>query len=260
MNSKFFNLMVKVLEKNVPDINACELLEHHCRQIGKEPEDLRVVDGGILVTSLMSSLSERLRLHEWHNLDQRFKHLLNEETGARIKVKGIVLTGTEEYIAFKRGSNTIDQLRNSVKLPDQYKEDCWYPGNILLEYLLKANEVLLYSESIRSKAIGRYLMTKNIMPRVDFLFGKNQPSTILAFKNIGEILWLNKLLLKKVNDGNFALYFQGDYCEHYKDFLTGLCEGIFEIRNIDPYRVDLLNMLNESAISLKFGKEVRIAM
>ena len=217
-------------------------------------------DGGKLVLEVMANLGYLLPKKDWDEFDRRFKKIFSDLDDKNTKVKGVILTSIEEYLYLKRGSICVEDLRERFQLPEYFKEECWYPTDILEGYLEKANEVMLQSPSVRSRAIGKHVLSQKALPQREYLFGKGQSSVFTAFRNITEIIDLKHYTLFKIGDCNYVIVFEGNVSQFFKEFMYGLCEGIFEMRNITYYRIELEDLRNKTKISVYFDKVEGVAM
>jgi hypothetical protein len=208
---------------------------------------------------LMSSLSDRLSKREWDALDRGFKNLLFRNVPTRGKIKGAIITGTFNYVALKQGKLTLYEIRKRICAPNLFKEDGWYPVGILEEILQEVNHVMSYRGGLRSRAIGRYIISENFLRNGDYLFGKEQPSILQAFRNLGEITTLTNFSLKEKN-GMLHITYDGEYEGHFQEFMTGLCDGIFKLRNIFPSNVEHFSSDSCSTMILRFNIHKRGAV
>jgi hypothetical protein len=252
MVSRLFSKIVEQVEPTLGENNAYRLIEGYCEQIGVSPENLQPKETGLLVMNLMSYLSEILPKKDWYFLDEKFKHILNELFEMRIKVKGIILTIVIDYICLKRGKDALRRIEGEGILKPNFKEDTWYPIYILEELLNISEEVMLESWSLRSKDIGEYVICENILPNGEYLFGTKLSNTSNAFENINEIIYLNKFLVKNEED-EIILSFEGDISNYCKDFLKGICQGIFKIRNIKPISASTDDSEDKNFVSFRFN-------
>jgi hypothetical protein len=94
----------------------------------------------------------------------------------------------------------------------------------------------------------------------EFYFGKGQSSLFNAFKNICEILNLKDFSVYKVNENHLVLFFEGSYNQYFKEFIIGICEGIFEIRKLSRYKIELEDLRNKTKISIFFDQIEGVAM
>jgi hypothetical protein len=252
MSSQFFDKIVQVMDNTVELGNCREFVMHQCRIIGQTPDELRPENGGLFVMKLMSSLSDRLSKRDWDALDRGFKNLLFRNIPSRGKVKGAVITGTFKYVSLKQGRLTLDEIKKRICAPNLFREDGWYPIIILEEVLQEVNYVLSYKGGLRSRSVGRYIISERLLRNGDFLFGKNQKSTYHAFRNLNEITTLTSFSLKKEN-GLLLLSYEGDYDAHFQEFLMGLCDGILKLRNIFPSSVEHVCQDSYSTMILRFS-------
>jgi hypothetical protein len=254
MVTHFYEKIVEVVGNTVDGYNAQELVQRHCKLIGKNPDDLKPEHAGLFIMKLMSSLSERLPQKQWSALDRKFKMLINENSSVNGKVKGTIISGTMDYVAIKQGKLTLNEIIKRIKLPTNFREDSWYPLDILEEFLDGVDLVMLQKGGLHSRSVGRYVLSNKVLRNGEFLFGSKQTSTYDAFKNISEILNLEKFGLKK-EEGMLLLSFEGDTNSHFREFIMGICDGIFKIRNIYPSSVELVDSESGVKIVLRFDTE-----
>jgi hypothetical protein len=257
MNARFFDKIVEIVDSTVEGFNAHELVERHCKLIGKAPEDLRPEHAGLFIMNMMSSLSEKLPKKQWCALDRRFKILITESEPAKGKVKGMILRGTLDYGASKQGNLALSEIAKRIKLPTQFREDSWYPLAILEEFLNGVDLIMMERGGLRSRSVGRYVLSNNILRNMDFWFGSGQPATYNAFMNICEILSLDNFSVRK-EEGVLLMSYEGDVDNHTHEFIMGICDGIIKIRNIQPNSVEFVENNNQSTIIFRFdghGKE-----
>jgi hypothetical protein len=252
MSSQFFDKIVKVMDNTVELGNSREFVMHQCRIIGQTPDELRPENGGLFVMKLMSSLSDRLSKRDWDALDRGFKNLLFRNIPKRGKIKGAIITGTFEYVAKKQGRLTLNEIRKRICAPNLFREDGWYPVGILEEILQEVNYIMSYKGGLRSRSVGRYIISGNFLRNGDYLFGKDQPSTLQAFRNLGEVTTLTNFSLHRKNEMVYLSY-EGDYDGHFQEFLMGLCDGIFKLRNIFPSSVEHVCEDGCSTMILRFS-------
>lgn len=251
MPTRFFDKIVEVVDNTVDGYNALELVERHCKIIGKNPNDLKPEHAGLFIMKFMSSLSERLPQNQWGDLDRKFKILINEHSGVSGKIKGAIISGTMDYVASKQGKITLNKIIKRIKLPTHFREDSWYPLDILEEFLDGLDLVMLHKGGLRSRSVGRYILSNRVLRNGEFWFGSKHTSTFEAFKNISEILNLDGFELKK-EEGMMLLSFKGDINRQFRDFILGMCDGIFKIRNIYPSSVELVDSESGAKIVLRF--------
>ena len=251
MPKQFFEKIVEVIDNTVDCYNAQELVKRHCKLIGKNPDDLKPEHAGLFIMKLMSSLSKRLPQKQWCDLDRKFKMLINEHSCVNGKVKGVILSGTMDYVAVKQGKLTLNKIIKRIKLPTTFREDSWYPIDILEEFLDGVDLVMLQKGGLRSRSVGRHVISNKVLRNRELLFGPKQASTYDAFKNISEILNLQDLSLKK-EEGMLLLSFEGDINRHFREFIMGICDGIFKIRNVFPSSVELVDSDSGVKIVLRF--------
>ncbi len=252
MSSQFFDKIVQVMDNTVELGNCREFVMHQCRVIGQTPDDLRPENGGLFVMKLMSSLSDRLSKREWDALDRGFKNLLFRHVPKRGKIKGAIITGTFEYVALKQGKLTLNEIKKRICAPNLFREDGWYPVGILEEILQEVNNVMCYKGGLRSRAVGRYIISENFLRNGDHLFGKDQPCTLTAFRNLNEVTILTNFSLQR-KGGLAYLTYEGDYNGQFQDFLMGLCDGIFKLRNVFPSSVEHVYENGHSTMILRFS-------
>jgi hypothetical protein len=251
MAMTFFDKIVDVIESTVDGVDAYELVNRHCKLIGKKPNELRPEHGGLFIMKLMSSLSDRLTGQQWTKLDRTFKNLISENETSKGKVKGVILSGTLDYVASKQGRLALNEIIKRIKLPTQFREDTWYPIAILEEFLDGVDLVMLQKGGLRSRSVGRHVLSQNILRNGEFWFGNGRHSTYEAFSNVGEILNLEDFSLKEEN-GMLVMSFTGDINRHFREFILGICDGIFKIRNIFPSNVELGNSSDNTSIILRY--------
>ncbi len=257
MTSQFFDKMVQVVENSVRSHDAHTMVEQQCRLMNIEADKLCPEDGGLFVMGLMSNLSDLLPPREWDILDKRFKKFLSEAVETRSKVKGIILMGTQDYVSLKRGVIALKQIRRGFKLPPRLRKDSWYPISILEELLIRADEAMLQEKGTRSRAIGRYVMSPDVIPRGQYWFGQGQPTPFEAFRNICEVLALDNFSLRKEDD-RLIMSFKWTGSKHFQEFIMGICEGIFDTRNTLPGNIELTEKQNGSnTVFLRFRLEKR---
>jgi hypothetical protein len=237
MSSQFLDKIVQVMDRTVALGDTRALVMHQCRIIGQVPDDLRPENGGLFVMKLMSSLSDRLSKSEWDALDRGFKNLLFRNIPTRGKIKGAIITGVFEYVGLKQGKVTLNEIKRRICAPNLFREDGWYPIGLLEEILQEVNNVMSYKGGLRSRAVGRYIVSERFLRNGDYLFGKDQSSTFQAFRNLGEITTLSNFSLNTKN-GMLYLTYEGEYDGYFQEFLMGLCDGIFKLRNIYPSSVE----------------------
>jgi hypothetical protein len=251
MANRFFDKIVDVVDNTVDGYDAHELVKRHCKLIGKKPDDLKPEHAGLFIMKLMSSLSDRLPRNQWGDLDKKFKKLINEHESAKGKVKGVLLSGTMDYVALKQGKLALNEIIKRIKLPTTFREESWYPIDILEEFLDGVDLVMLQKGGLRSRSVGRYVISNRVLRNRELLFGPKQASTYDAFKNISEVLSLQDFSLKK-EEGMLLLSFEGDINRHFREFIMGICDGIFKIRNVFPSSVELVDSDSGGKIVLRF--------
>jgi hypothetical protein len=251
MTLSFFDKIVEVVETSVNGIDAHVLVLRHCKLIGKKPGELRPEHGGLFIMKLMSSLSERLPNKQWSALDRKFKNLISENEPSKGKVKGIVLSGTLDYVALKQGKLALNEIVKRIKLPTYFREDSWYPIAILEEFLDGVDLVMLQKGGLRTRSVGRHVLSQKVLRNSKHWFGPGQKSTYDAFCNIGEILSLDDFSLK-MEEGMLLMSFNGDNNRHFREFVMGICDAIFKMRNIFPSSVESVNSQNGTTLVLRY--------
>jgi hypothetical protein len=239
MTSQFFEKIVQLVQETMGVENANSLIEAQCKQIGMSPDELRSEHGGLLVMKLMSDLGESLPREDWLDLDDKFKKLLKENIVHRTKVKGFILMGIQDYISLKGGRIALDQIKQKTNLPDRVRVDSWYPLAVLEELLIGADEVTHQEGRTRSRAMGKYVVSPKVLRNARYWFGNVQITTKQALRNMGEILSLDQFSIKRKED-QLVLSFNGSTYMHFQEFMMGICEGIFEIRDLPFSKMELM--------------------
>jgi hypothetical protein len=247
----FFDKIVDIVDSSIDSIDAYELVLHHCKLIGKKSDELKPEHGGLFIMKLMSSLSERLPNKQWSALDRRFKNLISENESPKGKVKGIILSGTLDYVALKQGKLALNEIVKRIKLPTYFREDSWYPIAILEVFLDGVDLVMLQKGGLRTRSVGRHVLSQKILKNSDHWFGSGQNSTFDAFCNIGEILSLDDFSLN-MEEGMLLMSFHGDVNRQFREFLMGICDAIFKMRNIFPSSVESVDSGNGTTIVLRY--------
>lgn len=245
MTSQFFNKIVQLVEESVGEQGAHSLVVQQCIQMGKKPEELSSKYGGLLVMRLMSNLSDTLPRKEWNILDERFKEFLNDSSDIRVKVKGVLLSGSEKFVSLKRGKIALNQIKGRIDLQGQLRGESWYPQSVFEDFLENAEFVMCKGGKLRCRDMGRYAVSPKILRSSQYWFGGGQKFTICAFRNIGEILILDGFSLRKKDD-QLLLSFKGPASEHFIEFIMGICEAIFDIRNLTSTNVEKMANQNGS--------------
>lgn len=247
----FINRIIEIVDNTVTGYNAKELVERQCKLIGKNPKELKPEHAGLFIMKLMSSLSQRLSQRQWNDLDRKFKTLINENSQANGKVKGAIISGSMDYVALKQGRLALNEIIRKVKLPTTFREDSWYPIDILEEFFDGVDLVMFKKGGLRSRLIGRHVLSTRVLGNGELLFGSEQDSTLNAFKNITEILNLQDFTLKE-EEGMLLLSFEGETNRHFCEFIMGICDGIFKMRKISPSSVELVDSESGAKIVLRY--------
>jgi hypothetical protein len=163
----------------------------------------------------------------------------------------VILTGTLDYVALKQGKLALNEIIKRIKFPTHFRADTWYPIAILEEFLDGVDLVMLQKGGLRSRSVGRHVLSQNVLRNGEFWFGNERQSTYEAFQNIGEIVNLDDFSLKR-DEGMLIMSFSGDINRHFREFILGICDGIFKIRNIFPSNVELADSSNKTAIVLRY--------
>jgi hypothetical protein len=187
----------------------------------------------------MANLGYIIPHESWKSFDRKFKKIFSDSLESKAKVKGIVLSCVQDYLSLKRGRSLIENIQARYNLPPYYNPDCWYPCFILKGFLSEANKIYLQSPSIKSNIIGSYVILRGKLPQREHLFGKSQRSDMMAFRNLSELLNLDNFRTIRKNQQVMALYFDGNVSILIKEFISGMCEGILNIRQISPVQIEL---------------------
>jgi hypothetical protein len=225
------------VEESVEGKNARSIVEQQCMLLGKRPDELCYEHGGFLVMKLMSNLSDALPKEDWITLDERFKKLLSDNTISRGKVKGVLLSGSEKFISLKRGKIALNQIKGRIDFQGQLRNESWYPQAVFEDFLENAEVIMRRDGKPRCRDMGRFTVSPKVLRSSQYWFGSGQKSTFHAFKNIGEIIILNGFSIRKKDD-QLLLSFKGPASENFIEFIIGICEAIFDIRNLKSTKVE----------------------
>jgi len=249
MESELFNKMVHLVGSSVENIDAYSVVELSCRQLGIDPEELKFTHIGKFLIILMSNLDGQIPKADWYYLDRSFKKIFRERESLRARVKGNVLRCVQEFIVRRRGCVIFDQLNDKTDFPKSFKEEKWYPINLLDIMLVKANTGFLESSGISPWTIGHNIICQKSLPNGYHLFGRKQLTEIDAFNNICEILILENFSLKE-QEGVLILYFENEVSDYCREFLRGLCDAILKIRDLYTNRVEVLSKGDHTIFTL----------
>lgn len=241
--SEIFTKLVEVVGRVFSPEMAEEILSAQCRSLGKTPEGLRREDCGLLVVSLMVELSGSVPESKWRELDAELKVLLDdgEQKG---KVKGGVLSGVLDYVALKRGKTTLEALKRDMDIKSEFRPETWYPVGILVNILSRIGATPSQYRRSRCHDLGHYIITQSRLGTNVHLFGKRNRDIGESLSNLKELIMLEAFQIR-MEGGSASLEFESSYKGYLDDFMMGMCEGLFSLRDARPVALRLMDTDND---------------
>ena len=244
METECFNKIVCALQGTLLEKNSKATVEEHCKLVGKKKDNLEMEDAGLLIMTLMSNISGLVTEEEWEKVDNNLKRILAEseqECAAPIKgkVKGIILNTSLDYIALKRGKKTAEEIRTSMRIKSNFREESWYPLDFFHELLTKTEDLMGTLNAPRAYSMGEYIASHDRFSRGDYWFGKRNNSMKKAVENLQELFILNDFSVESPGNLCVECAFKSIPDGQVKHFIEGLCAGIMKLRNMGQSEIQI---------------------
>lgn len=263
MTTEFFEKLIHVLEGSVLGHNARKIAELHCKMVGKTSENINAENGGRLVIDLMANISCILFEDEWEILDAEMKKLVNSFGGKFERVKGRLLTTVFDYVAefsMKQSTNGFRNIMEKMRFPSEIRDECWYPLDFLEVLLSNSEKTICHDGESLSWEIGDHIVTDNpFFQDKLFRFCQKQPQLEEAMTNLHNIFDLNEFLVRKNENEELVLSFNGNKSKYVQEFLMGMCEGICSVMNVCPNNIGNSIKNGTTIIILRFENNGRNA-